>query len=92
MIVLKDRASRTLRDQLIGGGDVADRLYQRDMVLTQGPRTTAGQRRELLASSATGAALNRLAGILTSQYEVVYSRPSRLIPPEESQCGCGGTI
>ncbi len=34
-------------------------------------------------SNATGSALGWLAGILTSQYEVVYSRPASLIPPEE---------
>ena len=83
VIVLKDRASRGLRDALVGGGDVADRLYQRDQVLNRGPRATGGQRRDLLISNALGDALDRLAGILTSQYEVVYSRPASLIPPED---------
>ena len=83
VIVLKDRASRALRRQPIGGDDSAKRLYQRDLVLDQGPRRTGGQRRDLLTSSATGNALDRLAGILTRQYEVVYSRPTSLIPPEE---------
>ena len=83
VIQLKNRASRVPPDQLIGDSNLADRLYQRDQVLNQGPRTTGGQRRDLLISSATGDALEGLAGILNNQYEVVYSRPTSLIPPED---------
>ena len=83
MIVLRDRASTALRPAPVGGGDLADSLYQRDLVLEQGPKTTGGQRRDLLMSTGTREALDRLAGILTSQYEVVYARPASLIPPEQ---------
>ena len=82
VIVLKDRASTALRASL-EGGDLLDSRYQRDLVLERGPRTTGGQRRDLLMSTATRDALDRLAGILTSQYEVVYARPASLIPPEQ---------
>ena len=59
------------------------RAYQRELVLQQGPQSTGGSRRDLLTSSATEEALNQLAGVLTSQYEIVYARPASLIPPEE---------
>ena len=84
VILLKDRANTAARNaSRFGDRDLSDSLYQRDLVLDQGPRTTGGQRRDLLMSSALGDALDRLAGILTSQYEVVYSRPTSLIPPDE---------
>ena len=82
-IVLKDQATTALRVSRIGDGDLLDGLYERDLVLQRGPKTTGGQRRDLLMSTATRDALDRLAGILTSQYEVVYSRPTSLIPPEQ---------
>ena len=83
-IVLKEQAlGSALRASRREGGDLRDGLYQRDLVLERGPRTTGGQRRDLLVSTATRGALDRLAGILTSQYEVVYSRPASLIPPEQ---------
>ena len=83
-IVLKDRAvSAALRASRRGGRDLLDGMRERDLVLERGPRTTGGQRRDLLMSTATRDALDRLAGILTSQYEVVYSRPASLIPPEQ---------
>ncbi|MEE8129193.1 MAG: VWA domain-containing protein, partial [Vicinamibacterales bacterium] len=83
VILLKDRRNTALSASLFGDPVLSNSLYQRDLVLDQGPKTTGGQRRDLLMSSALGDALDRLAGILTSQYEVVYSRPARLIPPEE---------
>ena len=83
VIALKDRASTALRAPELGGGNLADSLHQRDLVLQRGPSATGGQRRDLMVSSGLGDALDRLAGILTSQYEVVYSRPASLIPPEE---------
>ncbi len=82
MIVLQNQANAALRASPIGGGDVADRLYQRDLILDQGPKATGGQRTDLLVSSALVDALGTLGDILTSQYEVVYSRPASLIPPE----------
>ena len=82
-IVLKDEAvSAALRASQLEGGDLLGGPYQRDLVLERGPKTTGGQRRDLLMSTATRDALDRLAAILTSQYEVVYARPAALIPPE----------
>ena len=83
VIVLRDRGSRLRRDQPVGGDDLGYRLSQRDLVLDEGPRTTGGQRRDVPVSSALGDALGRLADILTSQYEVVYARPTSLVPPED---------
>ena len=84
VIVLKDQAtSAARRAWRLEGGHLLDDLHQRDLVLARGPRRTGGQRRDLLMSTATRDALDRLAGILTSQYEVVYSRPASLIPPEQ---------
>ena len=85
VIVLKDQAtSAALRAARLKGDHLLlDSLHQRDLVLARGPRRTGGQRRDLLMSTATRDALDRLAGILTSQYEVVYSRPASLIPPEQ---------
>ena len=82
VIVLKT-GSTALRASQIGDVALERRLFERDFVLHQGPATTGGQRRDLLMSTATGDALDHLAEILTSQYEVVYSRPASLIPPEE---------
>lgn len=82
-IVLKDQATTALRMSRIGDGALLDGLHERDLVLQRGPKTTGGQRRDLLMSTTTKDALDRLAGILTSQYEVVYSRPASLIPPEQ---------
>ena len=83
VILLKDRANTAVNASRLGDRDLADSLYQRDLVLDQGPRTTGGQRRDLLMSTVLGDALDGLASIITSQYEVVYSRPASLIPPEE---------
>jgi len=82
VIVLK-AGSTALRASQIGGIIPERSLFDRDLVLQQGPATTGGQRRDLMVSTATGDALGQLAEILTSQYEVVYARPARLIPPEE---------
>ncbi len=83
MIVLQNQANAALRASVNDGGEVADHLYQRDLMLEQGPKETGGQRHDLLVSSALVDTLDTLAAILTSQYEVVYSRPASLIPPEE---------
>lgn len=83
VILLKNLTNTGLGPSRFGNLDFGDSLFQRDQVLERGPRTTGGQRRDLLTSSATPDALDGLAGILTSQYEVVYSRPASLIPPEE---------
>ena len=84
VIVLKDKAiSAALRASRLDGSLLLDSLDQRDLVLERGPTSTGGQRRDLLMSTATRDALGRLAGILTSQYEVAYARPASLIPPEQ---------
>lgn len=83
MIVLRDGPNTTLRASQNGGGELGHSLLQRDLVLAQGPETTGGHRRDVLISTATVDALGRLAAIIGSQYEVVYSRPASLIPPDE---------
>jgi VWFA-related protein len=82
-IVMQDPQNTALRASQAGGGEIADGLYQRDLVLARGPEATGGQRRDLLLSTAIGDALEQLAVVLTSQYEVVYSRPASLVPPED---------
>ena len=57
--------------------------YQRNLALAQLPEATGGQRRDLLLSSALGRTLRQLTTTLMNQYELVYSRPTSLIPPEE---------
>ena len=59
-----------------------DTSYQRDRALAQIPRATGGQQRDLFSSSALSRALHQLTLRLTSQYELVYSRPASLLPPE----------
>ena len=84
MVVLQNRANTTaLRAARFTDPDLGDSLVQRDLVLQLGPATTGGQRRDLLMSTALDNVLESLADILTGQYEVVYSRPASLIPPDE---------
>jgi hypothetical protein len=54
----------------------------RAAVLDRGPRESGGVRLDILASSAFESQLRDLAGILRSQYRVIYGRPDSLIPPE----------
>ncbi len=61
---------------------VSDGDRERDLVLDQGPRTSGGQRHDLLLSARLHETLDELAAVLINQYEVVYSRPASLIPPE----------
>ena len=82
VIVLKSERA-PLRASPFGGITPERSLIERNVVLARGPATTGGLRRELLMSSAVGDTLNRLAEILASQYEVVYSRPASLIPPKQ---------
>ena len=62
---------------------LADSIRERDIVLAQGPARTGGLRRDLLTPNGIDDALGEIASVLTSQYEVVYSRPASLIPPDE---------
>lgn len=55
---------------------------ERDMVLDQGPLASGGQRHDVMMSARLGTTLDEIAAVILSQYEVVYSRPTSLIPPE----------
>ena len=60
-----------------------DEYRYRAMVLDQGPRVTGGHRETLLSSTAIESMLKKMARELSSQYKVVYSRPTSLIQPEK---------
>jgi VWFA-related protein len=60
-----------------------DELRNRARILSEGTRTTGGQRISLLSEISVQQALDRLARELSSQYKVVYSRPESLIPPDK---------
>ena len=81
VVVLQERGNTALRANLFGLPGGVD-LHQRDRALAQLPEATGGQRYDLLLSTALPDTLGALAEVLTSQYRVVYSRPSRLVPPE----------
>ena len=50
--------------------------------IAEGTKLTGGRREDLLTSMALGDRLQSLAIELENQYQVVYARPSRLIPPK----------
>jgi hypothetical protein len=52
------------------------------MVLDQGPLASGGQRHDVMLSARLDTTLDEIAAVILSQYEVVYSRPTSLIPPE----------
>lgn len=81
LVLTGARSGASLGSQL-GQRDGSNSVFERDQILAMGPPATGGRRRDLLVSSAVGDALGELADVLSSQYEVVYSRPSSLIPPE----------
>ena len=58
-------------------------LRNRARVLSEGTRTSGGQRVNLLTPMSVQQALERLGRELSSQYKVVYGRPESLIPPEK---------
>jgi Mg-chelatase subunit ChlD len=60
-----------------------DELRNRARILSEGTRTTGGQRVSLLSEISVQQALDRLARELSSQYKVVYGRPESLIPPDK---------
>ena len=60
----------------------SDAVINRDTVLDRGPRESGGVRWDVLAASALEGQLQNLAGMLKSQYRLVYARPESLIPPE----------
>jgi hypothetical protein len=59
-----------------------DEARNRATVLDRGPRESGGVRVDILVSSAFESQLRDLAGLLKSQYRVIYGRPESLIPPE----------
>ena len=85
------QAGAALHAMTIGGfystDDNAER--ERAFVLDLGTRETGGQRVTLLADSAIGAALAKLARELSSQYKVVYGRPESLIPSDKTDITSG---
>lgn len=50
--------------------------------IAEGTRLTGGRREDLLTPMAIGDRLQSLATELENQYQVVYARPSRLVPPK----------
>jgi len=50
--------------------------------IAEGTKLTGGRREDLLTPMALGDRLQSLANELESQYQVVYARPSRLVPPK----------
>ena len=60
-----------------------EELRNRARVLSEGTRTSGGQRVNLLTPMSVQQTLERLGRELTAQYKVVYGRPESLIPPEK---------
>lgn len=60
----------------------SDEARNRAFVLDRGPRQSGGVRWDVLASNAFENQMRELAGVLKSQYRVIYARPESLIPPE----------
>ena len=50
--------------------------------VANGTKATGGRREDLLTPMALGDRLQSLGNELTNQYQVVYARPSRLVPPK----------
>lgn len=65
-----------------GGSNANEEARNRSNVLDRGPRELGGVRIDVLASNAFEGQMRDLAGILKSQYRVIYARPQSLIPPE----------
>ena len=60
-----------------------EELRNRARVLSEGTRTSGGQRVNLLTPMSVQQTLERLGRELSAQYKVVYGRPESLIPPEK---------
>ena len=65
------------------GTSLNEEARNRGFVLDRGPKDSGGTRIDVLASQAFESKMKELAAILTSQHQVVYARPQRLIPPEK---------
>jgi Ca-activated chloride channel homolog len=59
-----------------------DATREREFALAKGAEETAGRRENLLTSMALAERLRDLVSELKNQYQVVYSRPDALIPPD----------
>jgi len=59
-----------------------DAAWEREFTLAKGTRSTGGRRENLLTGMALTDRLRDLASELRNQYQVVYSRPEALIPPD----------
>jgi hypothetical protein len=68
-----------------GSSLTSDEARNRAFVLDAGPKQSGGLRWDVLATSAFENQLRELAGVLKSQYRVVYARPESLIPPERTE-------
>jgi VWFA-related protein len=64
---------------------LADEMRNRNMVIAEGTARTGGRRDQILAPSGLTEAIPRVADELLNQYQVTYSRPETLIPPEKIQ-------
>ena len=82
-VVLQTRLSVSVAADPSAGFGFGNDGRERDLVLTQGPLESGGQRIDILLSPRLGDALKELVTVLRSQYDVVYARPTSLIPPEE---------
>ena len=63
----------------------ADEMRNRNMVIAEGTARTGGRRDQILAPSGIAEAMPRVADELLNQYQVTYSRPEALLPPEKLQ-------
>jgi Ca-activated chloride channel family protein len=75
--VFEDRANLILDDA----------TQERELTLANGAEETGGRRENLLTSMALGDRLRDLVSELKNQYQVVYSRPDALIPPDTLTIG-----
>ena len=64
-------------------------IRERSLLLDLGPRSSGGQRINLLSPHGLDEAMQRLARELLSQYKVTYGRPESLIPPEKTDVSSG---
>jgi VWFA-related protein len=79
------KSGATLHVLAIGSpaSSLDDEMRNRNMVLAEGTVRSGGRRDQLLSMRAIPEKLRQLADELTNQYEVTYSRPETLIPPEK---------
>lgn len=64
-------------------GSPTNRSHDRQMVLSEGSRSTGGRYDTLLTGTALTSRLKQVAAELTHQFRVTYARPQTLIQPED---------